>query len=184
MVKAIIFDYFGVISSDEYWNLVKTDKNVTSDFLNMANRVNLGSLHWKDFMQMIADRTGQTLEQVKAMYSSERINPQVVALAKELHENYMIGMITNAHHEFLEPIIEKVGLEEVFDAIIISSKVGYIKPDKRIFDIALKELGVTAGETIFIDDIERNIAGAEVAGIKSIHYKSFKQLKQELEGAL
>lgn len=184
MIKAVIFDYFGVISSDEYWNLVKADKNLSSDFLNIANRVNLGKLHWRDFIQMVADKTSQSFPEVEAMYSSERINPEIVALIKGLRENYKTGMITNAHHEFLEPILEKTGLNDIFDSIVISSKAGYIKPDQQIFDIALSELGVAPPEAVFIDDISRNAAGAEQAGIKAIHYQSLEQLKAELNQLL
>lgn len=180
MIRAVIFDYFGVISSDEYWNLVKADKSVSSDFLNIANRVNLGKLHWRDFIRTVADRTGQQFEQVERMYAKERINPAVLALAQELHATYKTGIITNAHHEFLEPIVAQAGLEGIFDSIIISSRVGYIKPDRRIFDIALSELSVEPAETVFIDDIERNADAAANLGFKTIHYRSIDQLRREL----
>lgn len=184
MIRAVIFDYFGVISSDQYWNLVKTDKNLSSDWLNMANRVNLGRLHWRDFIKMVADKTGQSPDEVEAMYSAERIDPRVVAFIKQLKDGYKTGMITNAHHEFLEPIINKTGLKDIFDSIVISSRVGYIKPDKQIFDIALSKLEVKPNEAVFIDDISRNVAGAEQAGIKAIHYRSLEQLKTELSRLL
>lgn len=184
MIKAVIFDFFGVISSDEYWNLVKADKNVTSDFLNMANRVNLGKLHWRDFITMVADKTNQSFEQVKQLYAKERINPGVMALVKELHGSYKTGLITNAHHEFLEPIIKQTKLDEVFDSIVISSKVGYIKPDKQIFSIALTQLGTKPEQTIFIDDIERNVIGAADLGLKAIHYINLETLKTELSTRL
>lgn len=180
-IKAVIFDYFGVISSDEYWNLVKTDKDVSSDFLDLANKVNLGSVHWKDFIQTIANKTGQTFSEVKAMYAAEQINPVIVALAKQLHSSYRTGIITNAHHEFLEPIIAKTHLHDVFDIIVISSRVGVIKPDARIFNIALKQLGVRPEETIFIDDIKSNVAGAESVGIHGIHYQNLNKLEEDLE---
>lgn len=184
MIKAVIFDYFGVISSDEYWNLVKTDKDITSDWLNVANRVNLGKLHWRDFMQTVADKTNQTYEQVQNLYSSESLNPEVLALAKELHQEYQTGIITNAHHEFLEPIMQKANLKDIFDVIVISSREGVIKPDARIFEITLERLGRAPDEVVFIDDIERNIVGAKAVGLKAIHYQSFEQLKMELRDLL
>ena len=184
MIKAVIFDYFGVISSDQYWNLVKTDKNLSSDWLNMANRVNLGRVHWRDFIKMVADKTGQTSAEVEAMYSAERIDPRVVSLIKQLKDSYKTGMITNAHHEFLEPIINKTGLKDIFDAIVISSKVGYIKPDRQIFDIALNKLGVEPNQAVFIDDISRNVDGAGQIGIKAVHFQSLEQLKAELRQLL
>ena len=184
MIKAVIFDYFGVISSDEYWNMVKTDKSVTSDFLNIANRVNLGKLHWKDFVQTIAEKTGQTFEQVESMYANEKINPQILALAQELKNRYKTAILTNAHHEFLEPILKKTGIGDLFDATIISSRVGVIKPDSKIFQITLKTLGVGPQEAVFIDDITRNVVGAEEAGLYAIHYRDMGSLKIALSKLL
>lgn len=180
MIKAIIFDYFGVICSDEYWNLVKVDKNVSSDFLNIANKVNLGQLHWRDFMQHIAERTGKSFEEVKSMYEKERINPEMIQLINELRGRFKIGLITNAHHEFLEPILHNAGLDRLFDSIIISSRVGHIKPDSHIFELALAELGVKPAETIFIDDIERNTLAANGLGLYGIRYSDFAQLRNDL----
>lgn len=180
MVKAIIFDYFGVISSDEYWNFVKTNKNFSSDFLDIANKVNLGKLSWQEFMKTVAQRTGKTYDEVKSMYERERINPQVIELIHELKTKFKIGLITNAHHEFLEPILTEMGLTKLFDSIVISSLVGHIKPDPEIFQHAINELGVKPEEAVFIDDIERNAAAAEEIGLQSIHYQSFGTLKTEL----
>jgi len=184
MIKAIIFDYFGVISSDEYWQMVKVDKNMTSDWLNMANRVNLGKLHWLDFMKTVAERTGKSFEEVERIYAQEKINPGVVALAQELKSQYKIGLITNAHHEFLEPILENTKLNDIFNTIVISSRVGYIKPDKRIFELALQELEIEPKEAVFIDDIERNVTAAQAMGLNGIFYKDLAQLRHELAGFL
>lgn len=184
MIRAVIFDYFGVICSDEYWNLVKADKNMTSDWLNMANRVNLGKLPWADFLKHIAKRTGKTLEEVKNLYRNERINPELIELIHTLKSKYKIGLLTNAHHEFLEPILKETGLVKLFDSIVVSSRAGYIKPDQRIFELALDELDVKPGETIFIDDIKRNTIVAEEMGIKSVLYHDLVQLKDKLSVVL
>lgn len=180
MIKAVIFDYFGVISSDEYWNLVKADKNLNSDFFDIANKVNLGKLSWRDFIKTIAERTGTTFEDVKLMCEEERINPQVVELIHELKTKYKIGLITNAHHEFLKPILTETGLNRIFDSIVISSLVGYTKPDPQIFNHALSELDLKPDEAIFIDDKDRNTTAAKDLGLQSIHYQSFETLKTEL----
>ncbi|HEX9679151.1 MAG TPA: HAD family phosphatase [Candidatus Saccharimonadales bacterium] len=184
MVKAIIFDYFGVVSSDEYWEFVDADKDVTSEFLSVANKVNLGKIHWQDFVQVVADKSNKSFEEVKAMYAEEQINPAILAFVQELHNKYKTGLITNAHHEFLEPIFDKTNLDSVFDAIIISSKVGIIKPDPRIYQLLLENLNVKAEETVFIDDIERNIAGAEAVGMNGLLYHNLERLKVELNRLL
>lgn len=180
MIKAIIFDYFGVVSSDEYWDFAGVDKDATSDFLNLANRVNLGKLHWPQFMTALAQKVGKPVEEIRRVYEAERINPQVLAFVSELYQKYKIALLSNASHEFLDPIVKQAHLKEVFDVIVISSRLGVIKPDPRIFEHTLNQLGIEASEAIFIDDIERNVSGAEEAGIKSVIYRDLPQLKQEL----
>ena len=179
-IKAIIFDYFGVISSDEYWDFVGTDKELTSDWLDLANRVNLGKLSWQEFLQGLADKTGKTLGEVKAVYEQEKLNPQLIALIKELKAHYKIGLLTNAHHDFIEPILDKSHITDLFDAVTVSSRVGAIKPDAKIYQSCLKQLGVQPNEAIFIDDIERNVEGALEVGIKSLLYQDLSQLKHDL----
>lgn len=180
MIKAIIFDYFGVVSSDEYWDFVGSDKDLTTEWLNLANKVNLGKLTWQEFLQGLAEETHKPLEEIKRVYEQEKINPRVLAFAQELHAHYKTGLLSNAHHDFLEPIVKHAHLDEVFDAIVISSRVGVVKPDARIFELILDKLGVSAEEALFIDDIERNVAGGEAVGIKGIHYQSLDQLKRDL----
>lgn len=182
-IKAIIFDYFGVICSDHYWDTVGADKNVAdndAEFLNLANRVNLGKLHWREFMQAVADKSGLKLDDIEQMYRSENLNPAVLALAQELHKTYKTALLSNASAEFLDPIVHQAHLNEVFDVIVISSKVGFIKPDPRIFEYTLDQLGVKPAETILIDDIERNVQAAQEHGLESILYKDQQSLNRQL----
>lgn len=62
-------------------------------------------------------------------------------------------------------------LNEYFDTIIISEEVGFSKPDKRIFELALKKLNVQPENTLFVgDDLEKDIAGCQNANIKGIWF--------------
>ena len=52
------------------------------------------------------------------------------------------------------------------ECIVMSSSVGIRKPDPRIFEIALKELDVTAAETGYVGDtISRDVLGSRNAGL-------------------
>lgn len=181
MIRAIIFDYFGVICSDEYWNIVKQDENIRSSFHSLANEVNLGKVHWSDFVHQVAAKTGRSEEEITQLYENEKIHPELIAYIAQLHSKYKIALLTNAHHEFLEPIIEKTRMKDVFDTVIMSSRVGLIKPDPRIFQKALDALHVEPHEAVFIDDVARNVVGAEEVGINAIVYESLDQLRGKLD---
>lgn len=184
MIKAIIFDYFGVLSSDEYWHYVGSNKQTRDNFHELADEVNLGEISWQNFISELADEMGKTSEEIVQMYKTERIVPQVVEYARSLHKTYRTALLTNAHHDFIEPIILQARLNEVFDEIFISSRLGVLKPDEKIFERALKRLAVRAEETVFIDDIAYNIEGAKKVGLNTILYSNLAQLKTDLSGLL
>jgi len=184
MVKALVFDYFGVICSDEYWRFVKEDKNMQGVFHNLSNAVNVGSLHWHDFINKVAQKTGADPASIQNLYETESINLHLISYIDELHKTYKTALLTNGHFEFLEPRLEATQLNSIFDTVIISSRLGLVKPDPKIYEHTLKTLGVEAREAVLIDDISRNVSGAETIGMHAILYQDFSQLQQELSTLL
>ncbi|MGW4423572.1 HAD family hydrolase [Streptosporangium sp. NPDC004631] len=72
--------------------------------------------------------------------------------------------------------------EDLFDAVVISGEVGMRKPEPRIFEHALGEVGLTGPECVFIDDIEANITAARAFGIVGVHHRDPDLTITELEG--
>ena len=59
--------------------------------------------------------------------------------------------------------------------------MGIVKPDPAIYAHALKDLGITASEAIFVDDRQINIDAGESVGIKSILFTMTKNFINEFE---
>lgn len=57
-----------------------------------------------------------------------------------------------------------------FDAIVDATYTGILKPDPRAYALCLKELGLPASACVFVDDQFRNIAGADAAGMQTVHF--------------
>jgi len=184
MIKAVIFDYFGVICSDEYWRFVKEDKNIQGGFHELANAVNRGEVHWDEFVSEVAHKTGKQPTDIQHLYAAEKLNPQLLALVAKLHNTYKTGLLTNAHYEFLDPIIAKTHLDALFDIIVMSSRIGFIKPQPQIYQYILRELGVKPEEAVLVEDIKRNVDGAKAVGMQAILYQNFGQMKRELNSLL
>lgn len=62
---------------------------------------------------------------------------------------------------------------KLFDAIVESCREGLSKPDKRFYQVALKKLGVTAAECIFIDDLGVNLKSAKQMGFQTIKVRGY-----------
>jgi epoxide hydrolase-like predicted phosphatase len=184
MIKAIIFDYFGVIFSDDYWRVVREDKNLGGSFHDLSNQVNLGEITWHEFVGTLSKKTGTPVSKINEMYEAERIDRRMVAYIAELHKNYKTALLTNAHHQFLEPVLEASHISSLFDNIVLSSKVGLVKPDPKIFEYTIQQLGVEPDEAVFIDDMVQNTNAANRLQIHSIVYDDFESCKKQLDNLL
>lgn len=71
---------------------------------------------------------------------------------------------------------------EWFRGIVISGKVGLVKPDERIFRLLLRVHGLRAREAVFIDDHLPNVDAAAQLGFQTIHFTGAAELRAALEG--
>jgi putative hydrolase of the HAD superfamily len=79
-----------------------------------------------------------------------------------------LGLVSNFDGRLIR-ICEGLGIAGSFDAIVMSGRAGFAKPDPRIFGIALSALGVGATEAIHVGDNEReDLEGARAAGLRGI----------------
>ena len=70
---------------------------------------------------------------------------------------------------------------DLFDDMVISGAVGFVKPEPEIFQIMLEKVGRPAQECLFIDDSLQNIQQANKIGFATIHFQSPAQLEEELK---
>lgn len=93
----------------------------------------------------------------------------------------LLSNINQLHYEYIrEEFSSTIGLFEA-DKIIPSFRTGFIKPDKEIYDLALKALGVPRESVVYVDDRLDLIEAALSYGIKSIQFKSAKELKHKFQ---
>lgn len=81
---------------------------------------------------------------------------------------YRTGLITNNIKEFADGWRSLIPVDELFEIVIDSCVVGMRKPNPKIFEMALAELGANAHETVFIDDFPGNIVAAEALGMHGV----------------
>ncbi len=99
--------------------------------------------------------------------------PEVRRTLRKLRENYRLAALSDGQSLWALPEIRSVGLEGFFDPVIISSDLGYRKPDERMFTGMLKALDMKPEEVIFIgNDMFRDVYGAQRVGIRTVFFLS------------
>jgi putative hydrolase of the HAD superfamily len=80
-----------------------------------------------------------------------------------------IVLITNGASDTQRDTISAIGLDDAFDAAVVSAEVGVKKPDPRIFEAALAEIGASSVDAWHIgDSLESDVAGAIAAGLQPV----------------
>ncbi|MDQ3093631.1 MAG: HAD-IA family hydrolase [bacterium] len=177
MIKAIIFDCFGVLTTDA-WLPFKTEKfGSNPEKFEEAGRLNAlcdsGRISYEQFTQMIGELSGIPGEQVKKIISTNVPNTDLLDFIKvHLKPRFKLGLLSNAGANWLG---ELIGVENIklFDAINLSSETGLIKPSPEAYTKILSELQAEEPEEfLFIDDQERYCDAAKELGLKTIVHES------------
>lgn len=183
MYKAIIFDFFDVIHRDpfQHW-LRQNGLERAGEMEESAKQFDLGNIDLEEHHRRVSKASGKPVDGIRESFDDiSWIDQEMVSLIRSLKKDYKTGLLSNSATEYLGKIIDLHDLESLFDALIVSAEVGLVKPDPRIFEHALDQLGVSPEEAIFIDDNFRNVEAASRLGIKGIVYDGdMAKLKKKL----
>jgi FMN phosphatase YigB (HAD superfamily) len=93
--------------------------------------------------------------------------PHHATLLDRLARRYVLGVVSNFDYTPTAlDILRAAGVADLFRTIVVSDEVGWRKPRREIFDVALARAGVSAGETLFVGDrADIDVAGARAAGM-------------------
>ena len=184
MIKALIFDFYGVLISDDLWDFTGVSNTDKTEINLLSDKVNIGEIGWDEFCEGIADVSGKSIDEVKQLYESTSINRPLIHMIGTLSHSYQIGLLTNANRAHISRFLDDMGIGELFDSIVVSADVGVIKPSPEIYEMSLKDLGSKPEESIMIDDNLMNCEGAERVGMDYIHFQHFPKFVKDLEAKL
>lgn len=99
--------------------------------------------------------------------------PESRETLEKLKNKYRIGLLTNGYPHMQRRKLELSGLEDLFEAVVVSGEHGIHKPDPAIFKIACDKMGVLPEEVIFVGDtFSTDIYGAVLSGMKTVFLHS------------
>lgn len=110
--------------------------------------------------------------------------PGAVSLLNALQGKVKMGIITNGFTSLQQTRLERTGLRDHFDLLIISEEVGVAKPDARIFDYALAKAGNPPRSRVLMvgDTAESDIRGGVNAGLATCWLNAHqRELPADLE---
>ncbi|MBL0348175.1 HAD family phosphatase [Candidatus Villigracilis affinis] len=197
-VRAVFFDFGGVIMRTEYqsprqhlaerfgMDYDDIDKVVFAS--ESARRASVGAIpehaHWAEVLKRLKHPISEMKSFQDEFFGGDVIDRDLVEYIRSLRGKVHTGLISNAWSGLRE-FIAREKVIDVFDTVTISAEVGAIKPEAKIYQVALEQARVKAEEAVFVDDVNINLEGCEDLGMTGILFKnpqdSIAELKRLLE---
>lgn len=148
------------------------------------NELDRGAISEAEALAAIGARIPAYLQYVKHFMTTwfKKLKPiaGMFELIKDLKEKgYRIYLLSNASPRIYE-YMNNIPAFRFFDGYLISCDIKVNKPDLEIYLALIRKYNLNASECIFIDDLERNIAGAKTAGWQGHVFKGTAELRQYL----
>lgn len=171
----------GVFSDSGIRSRVKADVFSHPDWLELDR----GTLGREEAIERAARRTGVALDELRrlvhAVPPSLTVFPDTVDLLYRLkREGYPLYCLSNMHFASIEYLESEHTFWEVFDGRVISCRLKLCKPERAIYEHLLQTYALDARETVFIDDVQKNLDAAAELGIKTLRFENAAQCEREL----
>ena len=198
-LKAVIFDYGDVLCLPPTTEEIEGSARILSissdlyrDLWNRNRDVyDRGDVSPETYWRTFAEEAGKPLDTTKleelnqrdvAMYS--RTNPcMLVWLQNLMAAQVKTAILSNMHAAMIAHARQNFRWLDRLNWVTLSAEVRSIKPEPAIYEHCLRGLGVSAGQSLLIDDREINVLAARSMGIHAIQYESMDQLTKELRKA-
>lgn len=183
MIKAILFDFDGVLTTDatgsqSICNYIckKTGLDLETfkkEYYKYNNDLLNGRTNHEDIWYSICKGLNTKID-INILYESfvnTPIDIQMMAFVDELkRQNYKIGIVTDNKKDRIDAIVKYYDWNKIFDAIIISAEVGSGKDNNQIFIKAIECLNLNADECVFIDNQKKNLIIPKSMGMHVIYF--------------
>ncbi|MDQ6755938.1 MAG: HAD family phosphatase [Bacteroidota bacterium] len=191
-IKAIIFDFGGVIFNIDYGKTSKAFQELGVmhfDDMYSQKRANPlfqhleeGKINEEEFYNEFKKSTNSKLnnQQIEKAWNAMLLsfNNEALNTLQAIRSKYKLYLLSNTNiihlKAFTKIYKEQIGkdfLQSYFENTYYSHEMGYRKPDKEAYEIVLKENNLNPSQTLFIDDSIQNIEGAKATGLQTVFLK-------------
>jgi len=168
----------GILTNDHFYNaFIEVNYGLWGLYnTGKIDKVNLRKERFKRIFEHLgADGMSVPLDMeedfMNRTSSKKNLFPHSVEILTYLQERYKLHIITNGFNESQALKMTSSGLHPYFGLVITSETIGYKKPDKRIFEYAMSQLGTIAEDCIMIgDSLQSDILGAQSVNMDQVFF--------------
>lgn len=190
MIKAIVFDCFGVLVNDGLQALTDEILADRTEDLHRVHglvmRANRGLVMPGEYDHEIERIFGISHDEYQQRIRTAEVkNEALLEYILELRKNYKTALLSNISNQAsLDRRFSPVEIKRYFDTAVLSGVEGYAKPEAQIYEIAADRLGRRLDECVFTDDRAEYCDGGRAVGMQAIEYESFEQFREALDELL
>jgi len=194
-IKAVIWDMGGVIlRTEDHTPREELAKRYQvplkelyllvfeSDTAQEAEKGNVtAAAHWDRIRAHFNLTAERLLDFQNDFWAGDQVDRELLVFIQSLGTRCKIALLSNAWSDARVAIEERYQFLKMFDQVYFSAELGMVKPDPAIYRLVLDKLGVQPHESIFVDDMPQNVAGAQEVGIHAVQFKSREQTIADIE---
>lgn len=194
MIEAGIFDLGGVVVHSGYRSIQREIKrnfgvgdHVMWEILHEAEGdIERGRIKEQEFWDMQSEKFGIVLPVQQAVFEEaykeefEVIDGTVDILKRLREKGIRLVALSNTIPSHAN-IIREAGVFDLFDSVVLSYDTGFRKPEQEVYQIAIERAGRPVEQTIYIDDLPKNVAAANEVGLVGIVFKDPEDLELKIK---
>ena len=192
-IRAIILDFGGVLlqpGDPQQHESLARELGISVDTLRreifvgpLSMAAQRGEIAPEALWQALAKQWGLPPEKAEWLatrfWEGVRIDTELVDWLRGRKRRYRTGLLSNAWSD-LRDLLHRLGIDDAFDAMVISAEEHLMKPDPAIYRLMLERLGVEPAEAVFVDDRLENVHAAHALGIRTVQFRHRDQAMAEL----
>jgi glucose-1-phosphatase len=150
----------------------------------LAHRYEIGAISTEDFVAALKEVFAGRFSRAELLNAWNEIirdqNNEIVSIVDAVQTRFRTAVLSNTSESHWKKALATAPVLHRIPFHFTSFEAGAAKPDPRIYEYALAQLGGAPEEILFIDDLEENVRAAERCGMQGIVYVSPEELRREL----
>ena len=180
MPSSVIFDLDGLLADTERlhcqaYQMALAEHGIAlqeAEYCEHWVRFGKGIAEWVMMRDMSVDplalRLRKSQHYVDLLASSLRPMDGALELLSALHGTFKMALASSSYRDAIDGVLSRLGIAAYFEAIVSGSDVTQVKPAPEIFLKTARALGVPPEQCIVVEDAEKGVLAAYLAGMRCI----------------